>query len=280
MKQKCAAIQKRPILSIIAIIGILFSITGIGLTWYITPKIQKSLFLFIDILDQTLINTNQGLIVVKSALDSSKDNLNIITNTLDTLPDTVENISDSLTSAADLIGGDLKNTIGDTQTALSSAATSAELIDNTLKFIAAIPLLRADYRPEVPLSVSLENVSESLDGIPESFVEIQTYINDSGAGLMQLKSDATELSRSVGEFDAVIIDAQNIVVEYNQIVEDLRDQLAQLRSFSSNFLLIIGVLATFGFFLLGISQFSIFKLRNIEQLICKEAEQHLEVQDD
>ncbi len=280
MKYKHETRKTSALLSLIAIIGILFSIIGIGLTWYITPKVQGSVTLLIDILDQTLTNTNDALIVVKNALESTNENLNVIGNTLETLPDTIENISNSLQSSADLIGGELKDTIIDTQTALSSAASSAGLIDNTLKFIAAIPLLGADYRPEVPLSVSLKSVAESLDGIPESFVEIQTFINDSGESLVQLKSDATDLSNSVREFDSVIKDAQKVVMEYNQIVENLQEQLTNLRSFSSNFLLIVGILASFGFFLLGISQFSIFKLQNIEKSTLKETEQQFDNQDD
>jgi methyl-accepting chemotaxis protein len=253
MKNKSSRKGLGSILALIAIIGVIFSILGIATIWYIKPRIQNSILMLVDSIDQILINTDDGLLVLDNALQVAVDNLDLISATLDNLNTTIDSISVSLGSSADLIGGDLRLTIIDTQTALSSAASSAVLIDNTLRIIAALPLM-PDYRPDVPLSISLEQVSESMDDVPQSFLDIAQYIRETDEGMLLLKSDVTLLANDIRAYENDLLDARSILNEYNLIIADLREQLSNFRSFTATFLLVVSILATGGFFLLGIAQ--------------------------
>ncbi len=255
--------QKRGLgtfLIFIAILGVLFSVFGIAATWYYRPRIQSAIFGIIDSLDETLLNTNDGLVILDRSLENAEFNLEMISDTLDNLNATIDNIAVSLDSSADLIGGDLRDTIVDTQTALRSAASSAGLVDNTLRFIAAIPLLGADYRPEVPLSLSLEQVAESLDDVPEAFLEIESLIRDTESSMAILNDDVAQLAEDINTYESDLLAAQEILAEYGQIIDDLRTQLADLRQHSTNFLLITSILSTGGFFLLGLAQLDIWQI--------------------
>ncbi len=247
------------LLILIAVCGIIFSILGIGLTWYFKPRVQETVFVIVDLLDQIFINTEAGLVVLDNALESAVDNLDTIASTLINLNTTIDNISDSLNSSADLIGGDLRITIIDTQIALSSAASSAGLVDNTLRFIAAIPLLGADYRPEVPLSTSLLQVSESLNEVPDAFLDIEQYIRETEDGMVGLKSDITVLAFEIEEYEQDLRAAQLIISEYDLVIDDLREQISDFREITSNIFLIASLLSTGGFFFLGIAQISTLK---------------------
>jgi hypothetical protein len=253
MKQKPGKNGLGALLTLIAIIGIFFSLFGIAITWYMKPKIQSTVYLLIDSIDQIMINTEAGIVVLDGALQGAADNLDIISATLDNLNSTIDSISVSLDSSADLIGGDLRLTIIDTQTALSSAASSAVLIDNTLRIIAALPLM-PDYRPDVPLSISLEQVSESLDDVPESFLNIEQYIRETDEGMLQLQTEVTQLSNDIRTYENDLFDTRAILTEYDLILDDLREQLSNFRSYTSTFLLVASILSTGGFFLLGIAQ--------------------------
>ena len=246
------------LLIFIAIIGILFSIFGIATTWYYRPRINDTIFSIIDSIDQILANTNDGLVIIDSTLKASAGNLDIIISTLDNLKGTLTNISVSLGSSADLIGGDLHETIIDTQVALNSAAQSAGLVDNTLRFIAAIPLLGADYRPEVPLSTSLTQVSESLNDIPEAFLEIEQYIRETEGSMDDLQTDVSNLSNDIQDFEDALTEAQVIFSEYSLIFEELRVQLSTIREQTVTFLWVSSILITGGFFLLGVAQVNIY----------------------
>jgi len=253
MKQKPRINGLGSLMTLIAIIGIFFSLFGIATTWYMKPRIQNSVYMLIDSIDQIMINTDAGLLVLDSALEGAADNLDIISATLENLTTTVDSISVSLGSSADLIGGDLRLTIIDTQTALSSAASSAVLIDNTLRIIAVLPLM-PDYRPDVPLSISLEQVSESLETVPESFLNIEQYIRETEEGMQLLKTDATQLATDIRTYEYDLFDARSILTEYDLIIDDIREQLSNFRSYTATFLLLASILSTGGFFLLGIAQ--------------------------
>lgn len=248
------------LLILIAFLGVIFSIFGMAVTWYYRPRIQEAVFTVIDSMDQIIENTNDGLLILDSTLEGAADNLHVISSTLENLNTTIDNISISLESSADLIGGDLRLTIIDTQTALSSAAMSAGLVDNTLRFIAAIPLLGADYRPEVPLSTSLEQVSESLNDVPGSFLEIEQYIRETQDGMVTLQTDVTELAEDIQDYEHDLFVAREILTDYELIFIDIREQLSDLREHTSNFLLIASFLLTGGFLLLGIAQINTLKL--------------------
>ena len=253
MKQKPGKNGLGSLLTLIAIIGIFFSLFGIATTWYMKPRIQNLVYMLIDSIDEIMINTDTGLLVLDSALKGAADNLDIISATLENLTSTVDSISVSLGASADLIGGDLRLTIIDTQTALSSAASSAVLIDNTLRIIAALPLM-PDYQPDVPLSISLEQVSESMDSVPESFLNIEQYIRETEEGMQLLKTDATQLATDIRTYENDLFDARSILTEYDLIIDDLREQLSNFRSYTATFLLLASILSTGGFFLLGIAQ--------------------------
>ncbi|MBW6464913.1 MAG: hypothetical protein K0B06_00220 [Brevefilum sp.] len=253
MKQKPGKNGLGALLTLIAIIGILFSLFGIAITWYMKPKIQSTVYLLIDSIDQIMINTEAGIVVLDGALEGAAENLDIISATLENLNSTIDSISVSLGSSADLIGGDLRLTIIDTQTALSSAASSAVLIDNTLRIIAALPLM-PDYRPDVPLSISLEQVSESLDDVPQSFLNIEQYIRETDDGMLQLQTDVTQLSSDIRTYENDLVDTRAILTEYDLILDDLREQLSNFRSYTATFLLVVSILSTGSFFLLGIAQ--------------------------
>lgn len=246
------------LLMFIALIGILFSVFGIATTWYYRPRIHATVFGIIDSFDQVLSNTNDGLIVIDSTLDVAAGNLEIMIGTLANLNVTIDNISVSLSSSADLIGGDLRETIIDTQTSLSSAAQSAVLVDNTLRFIASIPLLGADYRPEIPLSTSLEQVSLSMDDIPEAFLGIEQYIRETESSMDDLQTDVNQLSKDIQDFEYALIDSQVILTEYGFIFEDMRTQLLTIREQTARFLWAVSILITGGFFLLGVAQINIY----------------------
>lgn len=254
MKKRLGLYRLGTLLVLVSIVGIIFSLFGIVTTWYFKPKIQKSIFAMINSIDQVLTNTDDALIVLDSTFESAVGNLDILWMTIANLDTTIENISDSLVSSADLIGGDLRLTIIDTQTALSSAATSAGLIDNTLRFLAAIPLLGADYRPDVPLSISLEQVSESLDDIPDAFLDIETNIRETEDGMTVLQSDILELAEDLQNYENDLNDARTIISEYGLIIDDFRDQLINIEKHTANFLLIASILITGAFLLLAIAQ--------------------------
>jgi methyl-accepting chemotaxis protein len=254
MKSKISYTTLGKILIVLSSLGLIFSIAGIILSWVIKPGFQQSLSEISESIEDALTNTDQGLIVLDSALENVNANLEIIISTFDNLDGTLNGISSSMESSAALVGDDLRQTLIETQVALSSAATSAELIDRTLSIITAIPFLGAKYQPEVPLHTSLDSVASSMDDIPESLETMEISLSDTSKGLILLNDNLSELSNDMSKFETDLEDAQDILVEYRKIIGDTE---SQVRTFNKNLprnLILVNLFITAILFSLGIAQ--------------------------
>lgn len=223
-------------------LGLIFSLAGITISWIVKPQIQRGTLALTDSIYATLVNTNEALGVLDSALENVNSNLEIIVSTLDSLDGTVIGISTSLDSSADLVGDDLRQTIIETQIALSSAASSAELIDRTLSVISKIPFLGANYQPEVPLHTSLDSVAGSMDDIPKSLDTMEESLTLTSEGLISLNDNLSDLSGDLSEFEADLISAKDIMTEYRRIINDTEKQL---EDFQKNFPMILTLIILF-----------------------------------
>lgn len=242
---------------ILSSLGILFSLTGITSMWIIKPRIYAASITLIGSMDESLDTTEDVLLILDSVLENSKTSLGIIEETFRGLEDTIESTSTSLDSSAVLIGDDLRLTILDTQTALSSAASSAELIDNTLSILASIPLLGADYRPDVPLHISLAQVASSLEEIPESLEDMEQSLTDTAQGLDTLNENLSEITGNIGDFSGDLEDAQQVLIDYGEIIEMTKERNANLRNNMSLYLILLILFMSGILFWLGFAQVTI-----------------------
>jgi len=254
MKPKFSYQTLGKILIVLSSLGLLFSIAGIIFSWVVKPGLQRSLLEISGSIEDTLSNTDQGLIVLDSALGNVNSNLEIIVSTFENLDGTINGISTSLDSSAVLVGDDLRQTLLETQIALSSAATSAELIDKTLSIIAAIPFLGAKYQPEVPLHTSLETVSVSMDDIPKSLETMELSLSDTSEGLVLLNENLSKLSDDLAKFETDLVDAQDILVEYRRIITNTESQISDFNENLPRNLTIIILFLSGTLFSLAIAQ--------------------------
>lgn len=235
----------------------IFSAAGLAATWIVEPKFKALLLSLLDSLDSALATTDESLDALDEIVDVSISNMDTFETSMDDLSSTLESLSASLSDSADLIGDDLQLTISETQVALSSAATSAEIIDDTLAIIAAIPLIGADYQPDVPLHTSLEQTAASLEDIPESLEEIEQNLNATSASLDSLNADLESLAASVTDLDDELEQAALIVEDYQVIIDTISTKSTRIRD-NLPLILIIGCSLISGiFFWLGFAQLMI-----------------------
>jgi methyl-accepting chemotaxis protein len=210
--------------TILACLGLLVSVAGITATWLIRPRLSESILRIIDSLEETLLISRDGLQIMNGTIEDAVENLTIIETTLENLESTIDNITGSLESSAALIGDELPMTMIDTQIALSSAATSAKLIDDTLSIIAMVPFIGANYQPDVPLSTSLTQVSVSLSEIPDALKTIETDLMDTSEGISAMNQDLSELSGNMSNFEKDLEDAQRVLMDYDTLFTEILDQ--------------------------------------------------------
>ncbi len=243
-------------LIIVALMGLLFSLVGITTPWIVKPRIKQNLLESLELFDKTLQTTGEGLSVMDSAIENAKTNLTTIAATFENVDSTFDSVTDSLSSSATLIGDDLRTTVNDTQIALASSASSAEIIDKTLSFLAAVPLIGINYQPEVPLHISLAQVADSFDTIPDSLEDIEQGLDDTSTGLDTLKGNLTTITEDILFLEDDLDDAQSVLSNYQTTLDQI---LTKTNAFHGNLSLILTLLCLFisGMFLsLGTAQVS------------------------
>lgn len=241
------------ILIILSSLGLLFAVTAIASIWVFRPKINEFLLTLTDTVDDTFTNTSEMLNILDSTLDNVLDNFSIIKSTFDNLDVTITSISDSLDTSAALVGDDLKLTIIDTQTALSSASSSAVIIDKTLSVLASIPFLGADYQPEVLLHTSLEQVASSLDGIPGSLETLEENLTNTADGLTMFNSNLSELSTNIEIYEDDLGEAQQVLKDYTNVIDRIQTKLGVFNQNVTTYLTSICLFLTGILFFLAIA---------------------------
>jgi len=254
MKQKFSIRLIANIFIILSSVGMLFSLAGIVGTWVYKPNLQKSLFSFVKTFQQVLTTTDEGITVLDRTLETTRSNFATIQTTLDNLDVTFENIVVSLDSSSTLVGDDLRQTVIDSQIALNSSATTARIIDRTLSIIAAIPLIGANYQPEVPLHTSLESVATSLGEIPDSLEEIEQSMKATSEGLTILQSNLGQLSDDLSGFDQDLLDTQLVLRDYDNTIQDVLENLDNFHKKIPLYMLVFSVGLTGTFLSFGIAQ--------------------------
>ena len=260
------------LLIVIASLGLIFSLIGITTPWIVKPRIKRSLSEILDLFNTTLITTGDGLDVMNSAIENAKTNLTTIVTTFDNLDSTFDSVSKSLETSATLIGDDLRLTVSDTQVALASSSTSAEIIDKTLSFLASIPLIGVNYHPDVPLHISLAQVADSFEDIPDSLEDIEQGLTDTTGGLNTLRGDLSNLTDEIQLLDDDLENAQSVLLEYKTTLDQINEQTNVLQNNLALILTLISIFISSTFFSLGASQVSTILLgiklrRNDEKLV-------------
>ena len=213
-----------------ATLGWVVSISGLVLFYRAKPKIAESLDSSIDLLARTLDATDNMLAVAGSTLLQAEDDITRIEVTTGDVSVTIGSTSAISEDFADLAGEDIPRLVEDIQTALESMQTSAKLIDDTLGFIAGIPLIGARYKPTVPLEDSVAQVSESLDDIPRVLSRMESNLELTAGSLEAVEADIESLSESIGEIKTSLATAQEVMVEYQSIVDEAQAGLENVKT--------------------------------------------------
>lgn len=242
-------------LMIAGVMGILLVIAGIIFTVRVGPRVEASASESLELVDRTLLTTEEGLVLAEDSLAQVVDTVESLEVTMANVGQTIYGTVPLVDSVADLLGERLTETIKATQDTLLSVAKSAKLVDNVLSIVTAIPFIGTDrYQPEDPLHVGIEKVITSLDEIPDSLGAAQEDLTSSSGKLDALQDDFTAMADNIGQIATSLESAQAVLAEYRDNVTDLQEQVSSVRQGLPVGLRWLGIVFTFVLVWLGIAQ--------------------------
>jgi hypothetical protein len=237
------------------IAGLIFSVAGLIILDRVRDQAEAFVVEQIGLVDQALSTTADGLALAGTSLSQAQDTVGTLEQTMSGVALGISDTIPMLDAIAELLGEQLPATIGATQETLYSVATSAQLVDDVLTFITAIPFLgTARYNPDVPLRQGFEDVATSLDGIAPSLKAAESGLAATHGNLQVLQQDFAAMAEDIGQVDTSLEDARSVLDQYQQIVHDLQGMLSTARQSLPDWLTGVQVAVSLLLIWLGIAQ--------------------------
>jgi hypothetical protein len=242
-----------------AVMGVILSIVGLIAFWKINQDLNNIVRDTIDTIDTILQTTTQGLIVTEESLDNAISNMVSLNQTLLSTGEAINSTSPLITTFATIATEELPNTLYATQSSLTTAQESARLIENVLTRITGIPFFPGDpYRPEIPLHVTLGEVSDSLDPLVDSFIGMRGNFRTTQTNLFIINLELREMSRHIEQVNNSLGDAKAVINAYQASVNDLQAHMNNLKAQNLAMINTLSLIFTFGFAWLGFAQIGLF----------------------
>jgi methyl-accepting chemotaxis protein len=238
-----------------AILGLIFSLAGIVLVWAVKTPLTTNLATSLELIDTTLEATSSGLTVAEDTITGAVTDLGSIENTVQTAGKGIDDSVPLVESLSTLLSENLPQAINATIVGLDTMQEAAGTLESSLRLITSIPFLPIEpYDPEVSLTDSLADVSQTLEAIPESFSEMETTLNTTRGNLVMLTAQVNIIARNISELKNSLYEIQFVFDQYQEVISKLQEKLD---SFQDNLQLGITITAwifTIIFIWLGIAQ--------------------------
>lgn len=242
-------------LIVAGVIGLVLSIGGLVVLPRLERQIEAVSAEQFEVLDRALAATLEGLLTAETSLVQAVQGVETLEVIIADVGLAIDETAPVLDVASELLGEQLPTTIQATQETLTSVATSAQLVDDFLGMISAIPLLGTDrYNPDVPLHQGFQDVSDGLDGIPELLLTAGEGLGAGTESLQDVEAGFAAMGQSIGETAASLGSAQSVLLDYQQIVRDLQGTISSVRESLPGWLRALRWGLTLGLVWLGIAQ--------------------------
>ena len=206
--------------SLAAALGIIVSILGIVFVWRLVPGTTERLVNTATFAQRALDSTDDLLAVADSTLTQAEDNIALIAGATQDVAETLDQTSSIAATVADAVGDEFTGVVDKTQTALGALESSAKLVDDTLSFISALPLMGNKYSNKTPLYSSVVEINESLDEMPKTLKSLQDNLDSTAEAFTVLNESVGVLADNVSEIETSLADAGNVVNNYQVLVDE------------------------------------------------------------
>lgn len=238
-----------------AILGLIFSLAGIVLVWAVKTPLTTNLISTLDLIDNTLEATSSGLTIVDDILTKTISDLTSIGNTVQTAGNGIDDSVPMVESLSTLLSENIPNAITATQTGLSSLQDAAGTVESTLRLVTSIPFLPIeDYDPDVSFSAALEDVSQSLDAIPQSLSEMETTMNATEGNLIMMGAQINIIARNIAELKDSFYEIQLVFDQFQDVIAEAQSKLNNFRENLQTGITVTAWIFTIIFIWLGIAQ--------------------------
>jgi hypothetical protein len=206
-----------------AVAGFVFSVIGLIEIWRYRSAVTQAGIDNLALVDRALNTTQDGLTIVGQLVQTITVDVASLQTTTQALGLAIHATNPMLDSLSSLTSKDFPAAVDATQISLTSAQSSALLIDNVLAALTSIPFLPvAAYKPDVPLHTSLAEVSTSLNSLTPSLATINTSLVDGKTNLGVVEVELNKISETTQGISTTLGSAQTVIDQYKAVTTQLK----------------------------------------------------------
>lgn len=210
-----------------ALLGLVLSIIGLVLIFAVGARAEAAVLRELDVLDEALTTTSEGLVVAGAALTDTAQTINSLSRTFVSVSVTISETETIISTMADLTSEDLPQTINTTRQALDSAQATAQIVDGVLGSLSFFGL---GYNPEVPLNEALGEVSNSLAPLPPALNEISRGLSTANRNLATVAEDLYTVTLGLDAIAVSVAEMTTVITRYELVIGSLQGEVALVRA--------------------------------------------------
>ncbi|MEW5873424.1 MAG: hypothetical protein AB1894_29455 [Chloroflexota bacterium] len=231
---------------IAGILGLALSLAGLAAVWMVKPTVVGNAQSMVETLSASIDTSQQAMQITSTALGATIDSIDALSAMLGTTAASVEDTKPVLTQLNTIMGETLPSTLESATDSLKTAQQAAEVLDSAIKslesftiMMSAVPLVGGfvdlpdqPYNPEVPLADSLGALASDLEGLPDTFTKMSAdlakaddKLNDIQDNLTTMSSSVALISKSLGEYQAMIAQSQTSMDNLKSVLTNVQNNL-------------------------------------------------------
>ena len=229
---------------IAGILGVILSLAGLVGIWMAKPSVEIYTISTIDTLQGSIKTSQTVMEITAEALGATVNSVDALSEMLVTTASTVEDTKPAIDQVDTVMATTLPATLKSTTDSLASAQEAARVLENTIQslenfrfLLSSTPLLGdiagdpgEGYNPEKSLAVTLGELADNLEELPEVFVGISESLSSTDKNMENIQGNLITMSTSVKFISSSLSEYESMVIQSKSSMDDVKTMLSNIQN--------------------------------------------------
>jgi len=226
---------------LIGVFGVVLSVIGMIVGQRLVDEVAAGLEANLTLTLESMDTVYESLVLTQEMVAEINEGLATVETTADNVALALENTGPLMEEISEVTSEEVPESLETVQASIPALMEVATTIDETLfvlsdfridQQILGIPLrwdLGVNYDPEVPFATSVEQLGDSLDGLPGQLRSLRVYISVTQENVGTISTDVMEIADNLNAVNENVAELDPLLDEFLATVTEFSDSLRQTR---------------------------------------------------
>lgn len=229
-------------LLIIGLAGVVLAVAGFVVSGRVVDAVGQALDDTLGLTSNSLTTVGETLVLAQTTLADVNAGLDTVEETAVSLADTLADSRPLLEQVTQITSEDAPNSIEAVQAAIPNVAEVAGVIDDTLitlndfrideSFLGIVLQydLGVNYAPTQPFDETVNELGESLDGLPAQLRSLEPSLTAANENLAVVSANVVSISEDLNVINGRIAEVGPLLDQYINIVDEINGTAVQTQT--------------------------------------------------